>query len=310
MAYAVKDTQQVYVGYKTATTPTNVGDVKVITDAEKGISIQFVNAKSEVIRTDIIKNGQVKYIKAKVGTDLNDKLYSYTAKVDTVVAGGVHTMNIVVPDFYPTNAGAVKTITATYLAKSSDTADDVAAALNDSLQNHNDYGMVFTSSVSGDTITVTEVFYSSLFKLGVTPVANLIKKLKITEEPVYDKLNDEYVTEWLTIGTSATTTSANNYLYKLQEMEWFLNSYKSDMMKHMNDFYDYIVPKPELLITSTTSLPGGVADLATLDIHYEELGDGSTLSQKNILVIAPKAVVNAIGNALKTAQGVDYTALT
>ena len=64
------------------------------------------------------------------------------------------------------------------------------------------------------------------------------------------------------------------------------------------------------MVTSPTTLPTGVADFATLDIHYEELGDGSILSQKNLLVIAPKAVVNAIGNALKTTQGVNYTALT
>ena len=240
MAYTVKDTQQVFVGYKTATTPSAAGDVKVITDSEKGISIQFVNAKSEIVRTDIIKNGQVKYIKAKAGTDLNDNLYTHTVKIEgntingtanSIADKGVYVLNVVVPDFFPTNVGAVKTITATYAANSSDTCATVAAALNTALQNHNDYGTVFTSSVSSDTISITEVFYKDLFKLGVTPVANLIKRLKITTKPVYDQLHEEYLSKWATITMNASSTSASNYLYKLQEIEWLLNGYKSDMMK-------------------------------------------------------------------------------
>ena len=324
MAYTVKDTQQVFVGYKTATPPSVAGDVNVITDSEKGISIQFVNAKAETVRTDIIKNGQVKYIKAKVGydpsatSDLSDNLYTHTVQIvgntingtaNSIVDKGVYVLNVVVPDFFPTNVGAVKTITATYVANSSDTCATVATELDTALKNHNDYGTVFTSSVLNDTISITEVFYKDLFKLGITPVVNLIKRLKITTKPVYDQVNEEYFDKWATVTKNAKSTSANNALYKLQEMEWLLNGYKSDMMKHMNDFYNYIVPQPELMITSPTTLPAGVSDFATLDIHYEELGDGSILSQKNLLIIAPKTVVNTIGGEFKNTQGVDYTAL-
>lgn len=318
MAYAVKDTQQVYVGYDINTNLSAIGDVAVKTNSfDKSVYIQFVNAKSEVIRTDIIKNGQIKYMKpvqhldptSSPGVDLSDKLYTHTFQVTDAIPGGVYTLNIVVPDFYPTNTGAVKTISATYVAKASDTVNNIAAGLNASLQGHNDVNIVFTSNVSADTISISEVFVSSLFKLGVTPVANLIKKLTITTEPVWDSVNEEYVNDWGIITKNVSSVSSNNVLYKLQEMEWLLNSYKSNMMKHMNDFYNYMVPQPELLINSTSALPAGVNDLATLDIHYEEPGDGSILSQKNILIIAPKSVINTIGSAINTAQGVAYTSL-
>lgn len=311
MAHAAKDTQQIYVGYKENATldPKNavIGDVKIVDNSATNgtVYFQFVNGKKELTRTDIIKKGQVKYIAQRKGVELNDNLYTHTLKVEKAIGVGTkYVINVIVPDYYPTNIGAMKSITAVYIQKSGDTVKEIANGLCDSLlkTDANEVGVVFNAEVDTtdtDTIKISEVFFKEFFKLGLTPCTNFIKRLVVTCEPSYDNTNKYYVSDWCSIKHNVSSVSANNYLYKLQEMEWFNYSYRSNFMKHMDEWYDYMIPKPQMLITSVETLPAGVQDLDVLDIHYEEAGDGSILSQKNMIFIAPGDVLNTMRTAIE-----------
>ena len=323
MAYSVRDTQQVYIGYEENSSLNAVGNYKVI--SKDGVYAQFVNAKKEVTRTDIIKPESVTYLKAKKGSDLNDTLYGYEVDLTgiTVIPGASYSVNIVVPDTITSNTGAMWTYNGTHVAKTGDTAVTIAKGIINSLKNHfygnedmeEKYGHIYkvmdlaaldmTTSATNEEWTelasftdsgkifIGEVFFKEIFSLGVTPVVNLLKRLKVTINPVWDEVAGVYITDWAKVTKSSNTLEVKNHILKLQEQEWFLNTYKSSSLPHKNDKYYFMSPFPKQLITEDPT-----KEWCTLDVHYEELGDGSILSQKNILFIGPKGMVNKLGDEI------------
>ena len=196
--------RQLYVAstLKTDATPSQLGDLRVLGET-----------------------GKFLYFKQTAAADMRDKLKVHTVKVTEVSAGQVYEIKVLVHNYIGFGANDYTYRFGLYKAKSGDDAAAIAAGLAADLQaslgldaaaNASDpkhyKEPLMTVTVSGDTITITEV--EQEWELGRFPVSNC---------PLDIQLNGivtdaEYLTyEWAEIG-EGTPIVVNNEIYFSREV--------------------------------------------------------------------------------------------
>ena len=283
-------------------TPSTLGQLTI--EGEVGKSLYFKHfGQGGLTSSDKINVENIRYVKKTAGADLNDKLYSHTIKVDTVEAGQIYEVKLRFLNYIGQGAQDFTYRLGTYRAKTGDNAAAIATGLATSLQlalglkkNGNpatieDYKEpIATVTVSGDTITVSEV--DQYWELGKFPVAQM---------PIEVSINgivsgDDYINySWATITPKASNTSANNAVKKIADLEYFCMGNRADQYRGMG--------WPRTAESKLMVDLGESYDL--IDIHYFFQGTGVSVqqSEKEITLVCKSSESAGILTAINTKIG-------
>lgn len=283
--------RQTYVAttLKSDTAPSVLGDIAVKGEAGKYLYFQHFG-HGGLTSSDLIKVENIRSIKQTPAAKMNTKLHSHTVKVTEVSPGQVYEIKVLVHNYIGQGAQDYTYRFGLYKAKSSDTAATIAAGLKKDLELSVAKDNLFSVSVSGDTITITEnadiPFELGRFFVGYMP-------LDITLNGIVTA--DEIETfEWATI--SKTAFSANDATKKVAELEYATLGSRGDVYRKMG------WPRS---IESKTMVDLS-ASYDVIDIHYFFQGQGvsSQKSEKEISLIVP-AGNSTILAAINTITGTE-----
>ena len=279
--------RQLYVAstLKTDATPSQLGDLRVLGETGKFLYFQQFG-QGGLVSSDKIDVCNIRYIKQTAAADMRDKLKVHTVKVTEVSAGQVYEIKVKVNNYIGFGANDYTYRFGLYKAKSGDDAAAIAAGLAADLQaslgldaaaNASDpkhyREPLMTVTVSGDTITITEV--EQEWELEKFPVSNC---------PLDIQLNGivtdaEYLTyAWAEIG-EGTPIVVNNEGKKIADLEYFTHGWRGDFYRNMG--------WPRTINTKYMVNPASSYDLIDIHYFYQGTGVSSQQSEKEITLVVP-----------------------
>ena len=279
--------RQLYVAstLKTDATPSQLGDLRVLGEEGKFLYFQHFG-HGGLVASDKIDVCNIRYIKQTAAADMRDVLKNHTVKVTEVSAGQVYEIKVLVRNYIGIGANDYTYRFGLYKAKKTDDAAAIAAGLAADLQSAlglekgadptnpaNYKEQIMTVTVSGDTITISEV--EQYWELGKFPVSQCPLDIQLNGIVT----DDEYMTyEWATIGEDEPTIVENEGK-KIAELEYFTHGWRGDFYRG--------VGWPRNITTKYMVDPAGSYDL--IDIHYFYQGTGVSVqqSEKEITLVVP-----------------------